>query len=54
MQNQYDVIIAGGGLAGLTLSIQLKQANPTISILILEKNKMITLSRIYRKKARIF
>lgn len=36
MQKQYDVIIAGGGLAGLTLSIQLKQAKPDISILIME------------------
>ena len=36
MQTQYDVIIPGGGLAGLTLGIQLKRANPEISILILE------------------
>jgi flavin-dependent dehydrogenase len=36
MQKKYDVIIAGGGLAGLTLSIQLKKANPNISILIME------------------
>lgn len=36
IKQEYDVVIAGGGLAGLTLSIQLKQANPTISILILE------------------
>lgn len=36
MQNQYDVIIAGGGLAGLTLSIQLKKSNPDLSILIME------------------
>jgi flavin-dependent dehydrogenase len=36
MEKQYDVIIAGGGLAGLTLSIQLKQARPEISILIME------------------
>ena len=36
MQTHYDVVIAGGGLAGLTLSIQLKKANPNISILILE------------------
>src|SRR6185295_6080228 len=36
MQTQYDVIIPGGGLAGLTLAIQLKRARPDISILILE------------------
>lgn len=36
MEKKYDVIIAGGGLAGLTLSIQLKKANPNISILIME------------------
>lgn len=36
LKQEYDVVIAGGGLAGLTLSIQLKQANPNISILILE------------------
>jgi len=36
MQTQYDVIIPGGGLAGLTLAIQLKRAKPDISILILE------------------
>ncbi|MEO7524726.1 MAG: FAD-dependent monooxygenase [Ferruginibacter sp.] len=37
MQSQYDVIILGGGLAGLTLSIQLKRMNPEISILVLER-----------------
>jgi flavin-dependent dehydrogenase len=37
MQNKYDVVILGGGLAGLTLSLQLKQANPNISILIIER-----------------
>ena len=40
MQKEYDVVIAGGGLAGLTLSIQLKQANPNISILILDFNRI--------------
>ncbi|WP_143519911.1 NAD(P)/FAD-dependent oxidoreductase [Reichenbachiella sp. 5M10] len=37
--DQYDVILMGGGLAGLTLSLQLKQENPNISILILEQRK---------------
>ena len=36
MKNQYDVVILGGGLAGLTLSIQLKKSTPDISILVLE------------------
>ncbi len=37
--NSYDVIIMGGGLAGCTLAIQLKQQKPDASILILEKRK---------------
>ena len=36
---QYDVVILGGGLAGLTLSLQLRQSRPNISILILEMRK---------------
>lgn len=39
MQNQYDVIVLGGGLAGLTLSLQIKRANPAISILVLERRE---------------
>ena len=39
MQQQYDVVILGGGLAGLTLSIQLKNAKPDISILVLERRE---------------
>jgi len=37
MQNQFDVVIPGGGLAGLALSIQLKRANPSLKILVLER-----------------
>ncbi len=36
MEKTYDVIILGGGLAGLTLSIQIKKQRPSTSILILE------------------
>jgi flavin-dependent dehydrogenase len=35
-KNHYDVVIMGGGLAALTLSLQLKKTKPDISILILE------------------
>jgi flavin-dependent dehydrogenase len=39
MNNQYDVAILGGGLAGLTLALQLKQEEPTIRIAVLEMRK---------------
>jgi len=39
MDNQYDVVILGGGLAGLTLALQLKQEEPTIRIAVLEMRK---------------
>jgi flavin-dependent dehydrogenase len=35
----YDVAILGGGLAGLTLAIQLKQARPETSVVVLEKRE---------------
>ena len=37
VKNEYDVVILGGGLAGLTLAIQLKKANSDISILTIER-----------------
>jgi flavin-dependent dehydrogenase len=36
---RYDVAILGGGLAGLTLSIQLKRARPQTSVVVLEKRE---------------
>lgn len=37
MIKKYDVVVLGGGLAGLTLAIQLKQENSKLKILVLEK-----------------
>ncbi len=37
VRKKYDVLIAGGGLAGLTLALQLVQRKPGMSILVLEK-----------------
>lgn len=39
VREKYDVLIIGGGLAGLTLALQLKQTKPGISTLLLEKRK---------------
>ena len=34
-----DVVVLGGGLAGLTLAIQLKQQDPTLAITVLERRR---------------
>src|SRR5579859_3036895 len=39
LSKQYDVAIVGGGLAGLTLALQLKKSRPATSILVVEKQK---------------
>ena len=39
MSEQIDVAILGGGLAGLCLALQLKQADPRRSITVFERNK---------------
>jgi flavin-dependent dehydrogenase len=36
---QHDVVILGGGLAGLTLAIQLRKRLPTLDILVLERKR---------------
>ena len=37
--NQYDVAILGGGIAGLTLALEMKKARPATRILVIEKQK---------------
>ena len=36
---QHDLVILGGGLAGLTLALQLKKRLPTLDILVLERRQ---------------
>ena len=39
MAERHDVAILGGGLAGLTLALQLKRENPDVSVVVAEKRK---------------
>lgn len=38
---KYDLIIVGGGIVGLATALKIKQANPALNLLILEKEKDI-------------
>ncbi|MBI2982545.1 MAG: NAD(P)-binding protein, partial [Deltaproteobacteria bacterium] len=38
MEKEYDVVIAGAGLAGLTSAYYLKKLNPSLKIVILERS----------------
>ena len=39
MQRKTDVLIAGGGLAGLSMAYQLKMSTPELDITVLERNQ---------------
>ena len=39
MQDRYDVAVLGGGLAGLSVALQLKRTRPETSVFVAEKRK---------------
>jgi flavin-dependent dehydrogenase len=39
IDSDYDVVVMGGGLAGLSLATQIKRARPATSVLVVERNR---------------
>jgi (S)-2-hydroxyglutarate dehydrogenase len=41
MENQFDIIIIGGGIVGLATALKLTRRRPNLSVLVLEKEKEV-------------
>ena len=52
-ENDYDIIIVGGGFFGCSLALELKKRNPNAKIVILEKEADLLLRASYTNQARV-